>query len=318
MGIPIDEVTVACVNFSPAWDDKDANLAKITVFVEKAVDSGANIVLFPETALWKTTEVPPLDIPRMKSYKPMPAGTADIDPSKIPGFSESLERHRALAEPIPGPAVKHLEELAKKHDIYIAMGMIENHESEADLFYNSVPLIGPEGLVGVHRKIMVNVRPGTPEYAPGERYEVFETKYGKIGIVICADMWVAPESLRLLAMKGSRLILNASCFAFQSRGQLEGLYDILRFSCGSNGPYIAFANTVPGTGATGKPFEGQSMIVGVPASSLWAQVIAGPASGYEEELVCATIDLTTGDQQREWLMAWRQNHIKGALSELYK
>lgn len=129
----------------------------------------------------------------------------------LPEFANtaSLPPHRGLdlwgfAEPVPGPFCAMLAEKARAYCAYVCAGVVER---DGDFMFNAAVLYDREGkLVGKQRK----VHPYWPEepmgILPGDSFEVFETDFGTVGIMICYDSWW-PESARLLALKGAEVIL---------------------------------------------------------------------------------------------------------------
>jgi predicted amidohydrolase len=112
---------------------------------------------------------------------------------------------KALAEPKEGMTFKMLCEFSKKQICYIAYGFAE----KADTLYNSSSLIGPEGFIGVYRKVHLFYRENI-FYTPGNLgFPVFDLPIGKIGMMVCFD-WLYPESARSLALKGAQLIAHPS------------------------------------------------------------------------------------------------------------
>ena len=107
------------------------------------------------------------------------------------------------AEPIPGPSTKYFGELAKRHQLYIVAGLLER---EGPLVYNVAALIGPDGdLVGKYRKVTLPRGEIEGGITPGNTYPVFETKLGKIGMMICYDGFF-PEVARELSNRGAEVI----------------------------------------------------------------------------------------------------------------
>jgi predicted amidohydrolase len=107
------------------------------------------------------------------------------------------------AEPIPGPSTKYFGELAKKHDLYIVAGLIEKDEH---LMYNTAALLGPDGkLVGKYRKVCLPRTESEVGFQPGHEYPVFETRFGKVGMMICYDGFY-PEVARELSNRGAEVI----------------------------------------------------------------------------------------------------------------
>ena len=112
---------------------------------------------------------------------------------------------KALAEPADGLTFKTLNEWAKKQVCRIVYGFAE----QADRIYNSSALVGPEGFVGLYRKVHLFDRENIL-FAPGNLgFPVFDLPFGKIGMMICFD-WLYPESTRSLALKGAQLIAHPS------------------------------------------------------------------------------------------------------------
>ena len=107
------------------------------------------------------------------------------------------------AEPIPGPSTKYFGELAKQHNLYIVAGLVER---DSHLVYNTGVLMGPDGaLVGKYRKVTLPRTEVDAGVAPGHDYPVFDTRFGKVGIMICYDGFF-PEVSRNLSNNGAEVI----------------------------------------------------------------------------------------------------------------
>ena len=108
-----------------------------------------------------------------------------------------------VAEPIPGPSTEYFGALAQEHDLYIVAGLVER---VGHLVYNTAALIGPDGrLNGTYRKVTLPRDEIKAGVAPGDAYPVFETRFGKVGIMICYDGFF-PEVARELANQGAEVI----------------------------------------------------------------------------------------------------------------
>ncbi len=107
------------------------------------------------------------------------------------------------AEPIPGPSTRYFGQLAKQHDLYIVAGLLER---KGHLIYNVAVLIGPEGeVLGSYRKVTLPRGEIAKGVTPGHEYPVFETRFGKVGMMICYDGFF-PEVARQLSNHGAEVI----------------------------------------------------------------------------------------------------------------
>ena len=108
-----------------------------------------------------------------------------------------------VAEPIPGESTEYFGKLAKEHNLYIVAGL---HEREEHLVYNTAVLIGPDGnLVGKYRKVCLPREEIELGICAGKDYPVFDTRFGKVGLMICYDGFF-PEVARELAIRGAEVI----------------------------------------------------------------------------------------------------------------
>jgi predicted amidohydrolase len=113
------------------------------------------------------------------------------------------KRFAEVAEPIPGPATAYFGELAQRHNLYIAAGLVER---AGHLIYNVAVLIGPDGrVVGKYRKAALPRSEIEAGIAPGNEYPVFETRFGKVGMMVCYDGFF-PEVARQLTNRGAEVI----------------------------------------------------------------------------------------------------------------
>jgi len=107
------------------------------------------------------------------------------------------------AESIPGPSSEYFGSLAKKHNLYVVAGLVER---EGHLVYNTAVLIGPMGqLVGKYRKTCLPRDEVNAGICPGDQYPVFDTRFGKVGLMICYDGFF-PEVARELSNRGAEVI----------------------------------------------------------------------------------------------------------------
>jgi predicted amidohydrolase len=108
-------------------------------------------------------------------------------------------------------------ELPEGHTFQAIVGWLKSRKSyvvygfseKSDKLYNSSVIVGPEGLIGLYRKVHLFDRENL-FFTPGNLgFPVFDLPFGKIGMMICFD-WIYPESCRSLAQKGAQLIAHPS------------------------------------------------------------------------------------------------------------
>jgi len=300
-------VTVGCVNFAPVWGDKKQTLAKIEANVVEAAAQGIDILLFPEEALTGASACA--------------ACRAEM---------AACETHLALAEPVPGPATDHVAELARDLDVYVVFGLPERDARDPKVLYNAAAVVGPEGLLGVYRKIHLGTLPWVTEgivFAPGNELPVFPTRFGPIGVQICYDFWFNPELTRILALKGARLILNP-CATFAGPGKRDYMVQTTSVRAQENLVYAASANLVGGPGH--EDYSAEHLGDALPDAFLGHSVIAGPAfprfshvyaeAGDGEEIISATLSFEklhrwqTVFPMRDW-RATRQQHASRLIAD---
>lgn len=130
-------------------------------------------------------------------------GKADVD---IVLLTEYM-RGGLLPEPVPGPSSELMSTMARKYGMYVAGGIVRKVD-QPDRLFNTALLYDCQGkLAGMYDKI----HPYSPEnneqgITPGTSAPVFKTDFGKVGIVICYDIWF-PDVCQLLALKGAEIIL---------------------------------------------------------------------------------------------------------------
>lgn len=109
-----------------------------------------------------------------------------------------------VGEAVPGPTTARLGELAREEHAYIVAGLYERVGSAV---YNTAVLIDRRGqLAGKYRKVYLPREEFEDGLSPGMDYPVFQTDFGKIGMMICWDVQYA-DPARALALRGAELIL---------------------------------------------------------------------------------------------------------------
>lgn len=197
-------------------------------------------------------------------------------------FIDKKEVHD-LAEPQDGPTFRELWKFAKSNSVYIAYGFAE----KADNLYNSALLIGPEGIIGVYRKIHLFFRENLFFNRGNVGYPVFNLPVGRIGLMICFD-WIYPEAARTLALKGAQLIVHPSNLV------MPHCPDSMIVRCLENKVYTVTADRV-GTenrGGIDLKFIGQSEIVS-PKGEVLVRL-----GGKDAEIAVIEIDLNQSNNKK--------------------
>jgi predicted amidohydrolase len=184
-----------------------------------------------------------------------------------------------LAEPVPGgETTEFLLSLSRDRNIYIVAGLPER---DGDIFYNSAVLTGPEGFIGSYRKTHLFFEENL-FFSPGNTgFRVWDTKIGRIGIMICFD-WFFPEAARTLALKGAEVIAHPSNLVLPHCPQS------MPVRCLENRVYAVTANRTGTEQRKEGPalsFIGQSQII-----SPGAEILAR-AEADQEVLLTAHLDL---------------------------
>jgi predicted amidohydrolase len=150
-------VRVAGIVLKWVRGDKEANFRRAEPMIRSAAAGGARIVV--------TTE-------------------CFLDGYAIADKSIPLETYRALGEPIPGGEYfGKLSALAKELQIHLLAGMLE---ADGPNRFNTAVLLAPDGsLVGKYRKQELGHE--LERNTPGRESRVFDTPYGRMGVMICAD-----------------------------------------------------------------------------------------------------------------------------------
>ena len=107
------------------------------------------------------------------------------------------------AETIPGPFTEVLAAKAKKFGINVITTLPER---DGKLFHNTAVWIDRTGrIAGKYRKVHLTISEMEAGLTPGSEYPVFDTDFGRIGIVTCWDNWF-PEPMRILRLRGAEIV----------------------------------------------------------------------------------------------------------------
>jgi N-carbamoylputrescine amidase len=254
----------------------DANLKKTLTLVERAAKSGAQIIC-----------------------------TQELFRSQYFCQSENHDYFK-LAEKIPGPSTDAFCKLAKKHKVVIIASLFERRT--AGLYHNTAVIIDADGsLLGIYRKMHIPDDPLFYEkfyFTPGDLgFKTWDTRYGKIGVLICWDQWY-PEAARLTAMQGAQILFYPTAIGWHpsekakyGAKQHNAWETIQRSHAIANGCYVASVNRIgheilDGVGGDGLEFWGQSFVAGTSGE------IISKASSHKEEILIVPVDLDNVDTTR--------------------
>jgi NAD+ synthase (glutamine-hydrolysing) len=188
------KVSVAQIN--PALGDYDKNIKKHLKYIDNAIKKKADMIVFPELSLT--------------------------------GYSVKDLNFELALNPYTNPILKPLKEKSRK--ITIVCGGIEEDENYG--IYNSAFYIEDGRVKFTHKKVY------PPDYgmfeemryfSRGKSADVHETKFGKLGLLVCEDLW--HMSLPLLqALKGAKVIIGIAVsptrLALNSKSKILKNYEI--------------------------------------------------------------------------------------------
>ncbi len=203
-----------------------------------------------------------------------------------PYFCKSQKSERFdIAEPIPGPTVDRMQKLAQQLEVVLVVPLFERQA--AGVYRNSAAIIDADGsLLGVYHKMHIPDDPLFNEkyyFAPGDShrshdgdhkgshgFRVWNTRYARIGVMICWDQWY-PEAARINALLGAEILFYPTAIGWHpaekaefGQAQVDAWRTSQRAHAIANGVFVAAPNRVgheddePGT--DGIEFFGQSFI----------------------------------------------------------
>lgn len=132
---------------------------------------------------------------------------------------------RDQAEKIDGPSIKFMKKIATEKKCYIVFGLPLKNENVEGLIHNAAVLIHPNGKVDHYCKWFLTTFGPFEEkifYDEGENLNVINTKFGKIGLIICYDLFF-PELCKAYALQGADLIICISASPSVTRKYFETL-----------------------------------------------------------------------------------------------
>jgi nitrilase len=280
-------VRIAAVQATPVILDAQACVEKAVALTERAADDGAQLVVLPET------------------FVPLyPSNAWAKAASAFGGLDELWERLWVNSVDVPGPLVDELAAVCARRGVHLAIGVNEREQQRPGSLYNTLLLLGPDGLLHHHRKLMPTMQERLFHgVGAGDDLAPVDTPLGRIGGLICWEnrmplarwavyrggpqIWVAPTaddsdgwlaSMRHIAIESGAFVVSAPQYI----------------------PASAFPEDFP------LPLPEDREVFGRGGAAIveptWGEVIAGPLHD-EEGIVMADCDLRAGLHAKRWFDA---------------
>lgn len=262
----VSPVRVAVVQFEPrvGVENLKANAVAVEERLIAAADNGADLIVLPELAT-----------------------TGYVFDNRAEAYDHS--------ESVPGGrSIEMFERVASDRNVYVVGNVVEEAGGR---LYDTAVLVGPDGYIGRYRKTHLW---NTEKlwFTPGdEGYQVFDTPIGRIGLLVCWDIWF-PETARIVTQMGADIICIPTGWVWTP----PPLYDdsgvcmaahLTYTAAHVNNVFIATADRIGQERGAG--FMGNSLIAGTTGWPI--DRIAGPD---EDTIIYADIDLTAARTAPIW------------------
>jgi nitrilase len=278
-------VRVAAIQATPVVLDAEGTVDKAIRLLDEAAGEGARLAVLPECFV---------------SLYPSNAWARDA-PS-FGGWDRLWQRMWESSVDVRGPLVERLAETCREREIACAIGVNEREDDRPGTLYNTLLVIGPEGVVHRHRKLVPTMQERVFHgFGRGDDLDVVDLPgVGRVGGLICWEnrmplarhavyqggpqVWVAPTaddsdgwlaSMRHIAIESGAFVVSVPQYI----------------------PSSAFPDDFPVPLPEGKDVfgEGGAAIV----EPTWGTVVAGPLRG-EEGMLVADLDLREGLRAKRW------------------
>ncbi len=228
----------------------------------------------------------------------------------LPYFCRTMEqKHFALAQKISSPLQERFSKLAGSLGVVLMFPFFE--ERMPGLTYNSCMVFDADGaLLGIYRKQHIPNDPGFYEkyyFTPGDTgYPVFQTRYGRIAVLICWDQWF-PEASRIVSLLDAQLIFYPTAIGTlkgeesQEKKFKDAWRTVQRAAAISNGVFVASVNRV---GVEGElDFWGHSFV-----SDPLGEILV-EESGRKEKILTVNLDFKKIEETRRSWPFFRDRRI---------
>ena len=271
-------VRIAAVQATPVVLDAEATVEKAAGLLRDCAERNVDLAVLPET------------------FVPLyPSNAWARQASAFPGWDQLWERLWENSVDVPGPLVDRLVDVCRETGLHCAIGVNERESERPGTLYNSLLLLGPEGLLWRHRKLMPTHHERLFHgLGDGTDLEVVATSIGRIGGLICWENRM-PLARHALYLGGPQIWLAPT--ADDSDGWLASMRHIaiesgaFVVSVPQYIPATAFPEDFPVSLPEGKEVFGEGGAVIIEPRA--GEVIAGPLRG-EEGIVIADCDLRAG------------------------
>jgi nitrilase len=280
-------VRIAAIQATPVILDAEATVEKACGLLGSAAADGARLGVLPE------------------AFVPLyPSNAWAKRAASFGGWDALWERLWQSSVDVPGPLTERLAEACREHDIRCAIGVNERESERPGSLYNTLLLLGPEGLLHRHRKLMPTMHERLFHgIGAGDDLGVVATPAGRIGGLICWEnrmplaryavyrggpqVWVAPT-----ADDSDGWLASMRHIAIESGAYVVSVPQYI--------PASAFPADFPVPLPEGKEAFGNGGAAIVEPA--FGEVIAGPLYG-EEGMVVADCDLRVGLRAKRWFDA---------------
>lgn len=206
-----------------------------------------------------------------------------------------------LAESIPGPSTDSLSKVAKELGVVIIASLFEKRTE--GIYHNTTAVLDADGTyLGKYRKMHIPDDPAYYEkfyFTPGDLgYKVFQTKFAKIGVLICWDQWY-PEASRITTLMGAEILFYPTAIGWATSQdeitnteQYNAWQTIQRSHSVANGLHVVSVNRVGFEQNGAMKFWGGSFITNPFGTILYK------ASHESEEVHVQELDLSKTDSYR--------------------
>jgi nitrilase len=286
-----ETVRVAAIQATPEILDAEGSVEKAVGLLGEAAGQGARLAALPE-----------LFVPLYQSNAWAKSATS------FGGWDELWERLWENSVDVPGPLTQRITDACREHDIVCGIGVNERESERPGSLYNSYVLIGPEGVLSKHRKLMPTMQERIFHgFGAGDDLDVTETPAGRVGGLICWENRM-PIARYAVYKQGPQIWLAPTA------DDTDGWLASMRHIAIESGAFVVsipqyipasafpddFPVSIPKSDDDGERVFGRGGAAIIEPS--WGEVIAGPL--YEEEgIVVADCDLRIGLRAKRWFDA---------------